>query len=59
MFFLNLDRIFNRRIPSRDAWLQNQKFRIQGEFYTLSDRRGGGAFGSVWASTTADGKYIL
>ncbi|CAF3632228.1 unnamed protein product [Adineta steineri] len=40
----------------RKIWLINQTFRIKNQFYTLRERRGTGSFGSVWASTTLDGR---
>jgi hypothetical protein len=46
-----------QRIPTSDSWLQNQTFRIKGDNYTLLDRRGGGTFGSVWASQASNGKF--
>ncbi|CAF1309839.1 unnamed protein product [Adineta ricciae] len=42
-------------IPPEDLWLQNQTFRVRQQLYTLLDRCGGGAFGSVWASSTPQG----
>jgi len=42
---------------SLDESLKNQKFNIQGQIYTLLDRLGGGAFGSVWSAVSRDGKY--
>jgi hypothetical protein len=45
------------RIPPQEVWLKNETFRIHNQFYTLLDRRGGGSFGSVWASRTANGNY--
>jgi hypothetical protein len=37
--------------------LKNRTFKIQGHMYTLIDRLGGGAFGSVWSAVSPDGKY--
>ncbi|UJR24403.1 hypothetical protein I4U23_005780 [Adineta vaga] len=46
----------SKPIPPEDVWLQNQTFRIHSQVYTLIDRRGGGSFGSVWASSTPQGQ---
>ncbi|CAF1566168.1 unnamed protein product [Adineta ricciae] len=46
------------RIPIHERWLLNRLFRIRGIFHTLTDRRGGGSFGSVWAATRADGRRV-
>ncbi|CAF0959498.1 unnamed protein product [Adineta steineri] len=35
----------------------NQRYRIQGEFYTLLSRLGYGSFGSVWTSRTENGDF--
>lgn len=36
--------------------LQNRTFMIKKKPYTLIERLGGGAFGSVWSATTASGR---
>ncbi|UJR08395.1 hypothetical protein I4U23_012666 [Adineta vaga] len=46
------------RIPLHERWLFNRLFRIRGIYHTLSDRRGGGSFGSVWAATRTDGARV-
>ncbi|UJR19464.1 hypothetical protein I4U23_022595 [Adineta vaga] len=45
-------------VPIQDLWLQNQTFRIRDHLYTLIQRRGGGTFGSVWASSDVNGNYV-
>ena len=40
-----------------DLSLRHQTFNIKGRRYTLLDRLGGGAFGSVWSAVTPDGNY--
>ena len=37
--------------------LENQTFKIRGQKYTLSERLGGGAFGSVWSAVSSDGNF--
>ncbi len=54
-----LHRIDQFRFNVPDRSLKNQTLTIQGQRYTLLDRLGGGAFGSVWSAVSPDGNYTI